>query len=62
MRIGAAQRFASRVQEVAGMLLPNVLYSKVVDDESKCDWTGGVRPEARGVFGRSISVGGEDGG
>ena len=34
---------------MAGVLLPDVLYSEVVDDESKCDWTGGVRPEA-GVF------------
>ena len=32
------------------MLLPDVFYSKVVNDERKCDWKGRVRPEARGVF------------
>ena len=43
------------------MLLPDILHAKVVDHEGEHDGAGRVRPEAWGVFGGSVSVGGKDG-
>ena len=42
------------------MLLPDILHAEIVDHEVKRDGAGRVCPEARGVFGGSVSVGGED--
>ena len=42
------------------MLLPDILHAEIVDHEGKRDGEDQVFPEAQGVFGGSISVGGED--
>ena len=43
------------------MLLPDILHSEIVKHEGERNEAGRVCPEARGVFGGSVSVGGEDG-
>ena len=43
------------------MLLPDILHAEVVDHEGERDGAGRVFPDTRGVFGGSVSVGGEDG-
>ena len=43
------------------MFLPDILHAEIVDHEGKRDGAGLVCPEARGVFGGSVSVGSEDG-
>ena len=53
--------FEQDVEEVLGVILPDILHAKVVDHKGKHNGAGGVCPETRGVFGRSVSMGGEDG-
>ena len=43
------------------MLLSDILHAEIVYHEGKHNGAGRVCPETRGVFGRSISVGGKDG-
>ena len=43
------------------MLLSDILHSGIVNHEGKRNGSGRVCPETRGVFGGSISLGGEDG-
>jgi len=47
------------VNEVLGMFLPNILDSKVVDDEAEGDGTGGMSEEAGSVFGGTVTVSGK---
>ena len=53
--------FEQDVEEVLGVLLPDILQAKIFDHEGERNGAGRVCPETRGVFGGSVSVGGEDG-
>ena len=53
--------FEQDVEVVLGVLIPNILHAEVVNHEGERNGAGGVCPETRGVFGRSVSVGGEEG-
>ena len=50
--------FEQDVEEVLGVLLPEILHAKVVNHEGKRNGAGQVCPEARDVFGGSLPVGG----
>jgi hypothetical protein len=41
------------------ILLSHVLYTKVVDDEGNCYWSGALLPESMCVADVAISVGGD---
>ena len=53
--------FGQDVEEVLGLLFPDILHAKIVDHKGKRNGAGQVCPETRGIFGGSISMGGEDG-
>ena len=48
------------VQEVFGVLLSNVLHTKVVNYKGKYEEVCRVHPETQGVSSRRVTMGGED--
>ena len=52
--------FEQDVEEVLGVLLPDILHDKIVDHEGEYNGAGRVCPETQGVFGGSVSMGGKD--
>ena len=60
---GACPIYGDRVErlegsdEVLGVLLADVVYPEVVDDESECDWSCAVAEETWGVSGGVVAVG-----
>ena len=52
--------FEQDVEEVLGILLPDILHSEIVNHEGEHNGVGRVCPDTQGVFGGSVSEGGED--
>ena len=53
--------FEQDVEEVLGVLLPDILHAKIANHEGEHNGAGRVCPETRGVLGGGIYMGGEDG-